>query len=96
MNRIYIAAAVLALVVCAIMLSDSGHQSALAEGTPQATGNLKVYYDLDFGNGKGGGRSTPLECTRIGFHENYLVLRTKAGGGEVIPISQIEGFRWEQ
>jgi hypothetical protein len=96
MKRVCIAATVLVLAIGAAVLFDQSNPRALAEDAPIACCNLKVYYDLDYGNGKGGSRSTPLECSRIEFHETYLVLITQKGGGEVIPISHIETFRWEK
>jgi hypothetical protein len=96
MKRLGIASAVLGLVVCAVALLNSHSPTALAESTPIDCCNLKVAYELDLGRGEHIGTSGPTDFQRIEFHENYLVLKTKTGEGQVIPISQIRTFRWEK
>ncbi len=66
--------------------------SAIGEA-PSVRGDLKVFYDL--ATGERDGSKGEDQCLAIEFHQEYLVLRHKIGGGRVVPIQQIRNLRWE-
>lgn len=59
------------------------------------TGSLNIYYSIqtsdaeveDTGN-------TPLKATAIHFYDEYIVIETAGNSGRILPIRQIQSFRW--
>ena len=61
------------------------------------TGNLKVYYDIQSSETSSYGTgNSPAEVSEIQFFDQYIVIKTGAKNGKVLPISRIKAFRWDQ
>jgi hypothetical protein len=70
-------------------------EASVTTEQPSVKGDLKVFYELQTGTGEKATTASEVPCTAIEFHPEYLVLKFKASGGRIIPISQISSFRWE-
>ena len=66
--------------------------SPTAPEAPSVKGELKAFYEV---NGESGHSDKGVLCSVIEFHPEYLVIKEKLGGGEVLPLAQIHSFRWE-
>ena len=84
------------LNLCACTDNQSPSQSQDSAIT-KISGELKVFYDLQtsetttVGTGPSG-----LEVSEIHFFDQYIVIKKDAEDGQVLPLSRIKFFRWQQ
>jgi hypothetical protein len=60
-------------------------------------GDLKVSYEMVTRSGDSVS-TTPVAdqaCSAVEFHEQYVVLRYKVGGGRLLPLEQFRNLRWD-
>ncbi len=80
-------------------LACGADQAGRSEEAPavakRVRGKLRVSFRTPRAHGEGYHSSDSLqEYTGIDFHENYIVLYRKGGGGDVVPIARLTDFTW--
>jgi hypothetical protein len=90
---------VVGLILIAVFVT--ANQAAIHDASPAAPepvsvkGDLKVVYELQISNTEKTGNGPNGEsCSDIEFHPEYLVVKSKMGGGSVIPVARIRSFTW--
>lgn len=95
-NRtIGVAAVCVTILMAAFVAKNQAavHDAGAASEPPSVKGDLKVSSELVLSDKDGS--SATEQCSAIEFHQEFVVLKLKAGGGRVIPVRQIKTLRWE-
>ncbi len=75
---------------------DDEDEREPSHSTPPSTitGSFNIYYSVQISETEMGTGDTPVKATAIHFYDEYIVIETAGNSGRILPIRQIQSFRW--